>query len=164
MGFYALLGALRDVDISCVEEISGASAGAIIALFLCVGLTVPQILERTLMLDIESYLSLDLVSLMTKYGLVRSSRKAAEGRRYSETKTHKCSTQSSFDQVKKLLVKICGRDPTFKDLSIKMHVSTFCVDTGDTVYFSRDTVPNGRCESTSHRRVDHADKRDLQGH
>jgi len=127
MGFYALLGALRDVDVSCVEEISGASAGALIALFLCVGLTVPQILERTLMLDVESYLSLDLVSLMTKYGL------------------------SSFDQVKKLLVKICGCDPTFKDLSIKIHVSTFCVDTGDTVYFSRDTTPNGRCESISHR-------------
>jgi predicted acylesterase/phospholipase RssA len=95
-------------------------AGALVALMLCVGLTVPEILERTLNLDVESYIHLDLMSLMTKYGL------------------------SSLEPVKKVLVKLCGKDPLFKDLPIKLHVTSFCLDTGETEYFSKDTVPDGR--------------------
>lgn len=120
MGFYALLGALRDTDLSTVEEVSGASAGAILALFLALGKSVFSILEMTLMLDFEALMQPDLTSLVTKYGL------------------------TCLEPVKKLLVKLCGCDPTFKDLPKKLHIACFCLDTGQTEYFSSDTVPDGR--------------------
>jgi predicted acylesterase/phospholipase RssA len=120
MGFYALLGALRDTDLSTVEEISGSSAGAILGLFLALGKSVFSILEMTLMLDFETLMQPDLTSLVTKYGL------------------------TSLEPVKSLLVKLCGCDPAFKDLPKKLHVACFCLDTGQTEYFSSDTVPDGR--------------------
>lgn len=120
MGFYALLGALRETDLSLVEEISGSSAGAILGLFLATGKSVQEILDLTLNLKFEGLLQLDLVSLINKYGLV------------------------SLDPIKKLLVQLCGQDPKFKDLPKKLYVTSFCVDTGETEYFSRDTVPEER--------------------
>ncbi len=119
MGFYALLGSLRDVDLSHVEEISGASAGAILGFFLATGKSVQEILDATLSLKFESLMQPDLVSLINKFGLV------------------------SLEPIKKLLVEL-GGDPKFKDLTKKLHVTAFCVDTGTTEYFSRDTVPDGR--------------------
>ena len=74
----------------------------------------------TLMLDFETLMQPDLTSLVTKYGL------------------------TSLEPVKNLLVKLCGCDPTFGDLPKKLHVAAFCLDTGQTEYFSEDTVPDGR--------------------
>ena len=120
MGFFALLGSLRDTDLSRVEEISGASAGAILGLFLALKKSVFEILELSLLIDYEKYVQPDLTSLVSNYGL------------------------ASLEPVKKLMVKLCGCDPKFKDLPVKLHVSGFCLETGETVYFSRDNVPDER--------------------
>ena len=117
LGFFALLGALRDVDMSQVEEFSGASAGAIIAFFLSLGKTVPEILEATLGLDCMEYMKPDLALLFTQYGLI------------------------PMDPIKKLLRSLLG-NPLFRDLPKKLYVSAFCLSTGKTVYFSRDTHPD----------------------
>jgi len=119
LGFFALLGALRDVDMSQVEEFSGASAGAIIAFFLSLGKTVPEILEATLGLDCTEYMKPDLTALMSNYGLVPSG------------------------PIKTLLQELVGgQSPLFRDVPKKLYVAAFCLSTGQTVYFSRDTHPD----------------------
>jgi predicted acylesterase/phospholipase RssA len=118
LGFFALLGALKDVDMSQVEEFSGASAGAIIALFLSLGKTVPEILEVTLGLDCTEYMKPDLTALMSNYGLVPSG------------------------PIKTLLRDLMGGSPLFRDVPKKLYVAAFCLSTGKTVYFSRDTHPD----------------------
>jgi NTE family protein len=119
LGFFALLGALKDVDMSQVEEFSGASAGAIIAFFLSLGKTVPEILEVTLGLDCMEYMKPDLNALMSNYGLVPSG------------------------PIKTLLQEMVGgQNPLFRDVPKKLYVAAFCLSTGRTVYFSRDTHPD----------------------
>jgi NTE family protein len=44
--------------------------------------------------------------------------------------------------IRKKLVDICGSDPTFKDLDMKVYISAFCMNSGETVYFSKDTYPD----------------------
>jgi len=117
MGFFAMLGALRDVDVSQLEEISGASAGAILGLFLCLGFSVSDILERTVTIDFAEFTKPDLVSLMTRYGLF------------------------PIEPIKKKLIEIIGSNPTFQELPKKLYVSAFCLNTNKTEYFSSDTVP-----------------------
>ena len=119
MGFFALLGALRDTDLEPITEISGASAGAILGLLLCLGKSVTEIFELTIDKKFDSLVKPNLVSLVTRYGLV------------------------PMDPIKTALIELCdGQSPTFRDLKKKLYVSAFCVDTGITEYFSRDTVPD----------------------
>ena len=44
--------------------------------------------------------------------------------------------------IRKKLVDICGCDPTFSELEMKIYISAFCLNTSETVYFSRDNYPN----------------------
>ena len=44
--------------------------------------------------------------------------------------------------IRKKLVEICDGDPTFMELETKIYISAFCLNTTETVYFSRDTHPN----------------------
>jgi predicted acylesterase/phospholipase RssA len=36
---------------------------------------------------------------------------------------------------------VCGCDPTFEELDMKIYVSAYCLNTSTTEYFSRDTHP-----------------------
>jgi len=111
MGFFALLGYLRKVDLSRVEEVSGASAGALLGLFICMGLTPDEIFGITVSLKSDGLLKTNLMSLVSKYGLI------------------------SLEPLKVKLKSLIG-DPTFESLQKKLHVAAFCVDTGQTEYFS----------------------------
>jgi len=44
--------------------------------------------------------------------------------------------------IRKKLVDICGSDPTFNELDMKIYVSAYCLNTAETVYFSKDTHPD----------------------
>lgn len=119
MGFFAILGALKHVDLSRVEEISGSSAGAVLGLFLCLDKTVSDILEMTLEIDFGALAKPDLTSIVTRYGLV------------------------PVDPIKKKLVELCGgKNLKFRDVAKKLYVTSFCLNISETVYFSRDTVPD----------------------
>ena len=48
----------------------------------------------------------------------------------------------SHDPIKKEFRKFCGGDPTFKELSKKLYVTSFCVNKCETEYFSIDTTPD----------------------
>jgi len=120
MAIYSLIGCLkaRESRLADVKEISGSSAGAILALFLALGMSVDEILEISLNLDIPNFVKIRLGSFFTKFGFV------------------------SMSPIRKKLVEICGCDPTFQELDMKIYISAFCLNTNETEYFSRDTHPD----------------------
>jgi predicted acylesterase/phospholipase RssA len=120
MGIYSLIGTLksRESQLVDVKEISGSSAGAILALFLAMGMSVDEILETSLELNIPNFVKIRIGSFFNKFGFV------------------------DMGPIRKKLVEICGSDPTFEDLEMKIYVATFCMNTSETVYFSKDTHPN----------------------
>jgi NTE family protein len=120
MGIYSLIGALkaRESSLADVAEISGSSAGAILALFLAVGMSIDEILETSLSLNIPNFVKIRLGSFFNKFGFV------------------------DMTPIRKKLVEICDGDPTFRELDTKIYISAFCLNTTETVYFSRDTHPD----------------------
>lgn len=120
MGLFSLIGALkvRETQLADVKEISGSSAGAILALFLAMGMSVDEILEESLSLDIPNFVKIRIGSFFNKFGFV------------------------DMGPIRKKLVDICGSDPSFIELDMKIYISAFCMNTTETVYFSRDTHPN----------------------
>jgi predicted acylesterase/phospholipase RssA len=120
MGIYSLIGALkaRETQLADVKEISGSSAGAILALFLAMGMSVDEILETSLELNIPNFVKIRIGSFFNKFGFV------------------------DMGPIRKKLVDICGSDPTFEEVEMKIYVSAFCMNTSETVYFSKDTHPN----------------------
>ena len=120
MGIYSLIGALkaRETQLAEVKEISGSSAGAILALFLAVGMSIDEIFETSLELNIPNFVKIRIGSFFNKFGFV------------------------DMAPIRKKLVEICGSDPTFEELDMKIYVSAFCMNTSETVYFSKDTHPD----------------------
>jgi len=120
MGIFSLMGALkaRETQLADVKEISGSSAGAILALFLAVGMSIDEILETSLELNIPTFVKIRIGSFFNKFGFV------------------------DMSPIRKKLVDICGSDPTFQELDMKIYVSAYCLNTAETVYFSKDTHPN----------------------
>ena len=117
MGYFAFLGALSNIDTNKFEEISGSSAGAIIGLCLACGKTVDEITQWSLNLDLKELSKMNLKSFLISYGLI------------------------SHEPIKKKFVDFIG-NPTFSELKKKLYVSSFCVNTAKTEYFSVDTHPD----------------------
>jgi len=120
MGIFSLIGVLkaRESELVDVKEISGSSAGSILALFLGVGMSVDEILETSLNLNIPNFVKIRIGSFFNKFGFV------------------------DMAPIRKKLVEICGCDPTFKEIDMKIYISAFCMNTSETVYFSKDTHPD----------------------
>jgi len=120
MGIFTLIGALkaRETALASVQEISGSSAGAILALFLAMGMSVDEVLDKSLSLNIPNFVKIRIGSFFNKFGFV------------------------DMGPIRKKLVEICGSDPTFEELDMKIYVSAYCLNTSETVYFSRDTHPH----------------------
>ena len=119
MGIYSLIGTLKALEPKLVDvkEISGSSAGSILALLLALGMSVDEILEIALDLDIPKFVKLRIGSFFNKFGFV------------------------DLDPIREKLVEVCGSDPTFEELDMKIYVSAYCLNTSTTEYFSRDTHP-----------------------
>ena len=120
MGIFSLIGALkvRESSLADVKEISGSSAGAILALFLAVGMSMDEILDTSLSLNIPDFVKIRIGSFFNKFGFV------------------------DMGPIRKKLVEICRGDPTFKEIDMKIYISAFCMNTSETVYFSKDTHPD----------------------
>jgi NTE family protein len=117
MGIYSFIGSLKVLDLNKIKEVSGSSAGAILGLFICSGKTIEEILEFCLHVDLKELTKMNLTSLITGFGLI------------------------SHTPIKKVLREFCG-DLKFRDLSKKLHVTSFCVNKSTTEYFSVDTSPD----------------------
>jgi len=120
MGIFSLIGALkaRETSLADVNEISGSSAGAILALFLAVGMSMDEIIDVSLSLNIPNFVKIRIGSFFNKFGFV------------------------DMAPIRRKLVDICGSDPTFNELDMKIYVSAYCLNTAETVYFSKDTHPD----------------------
>ena len=119
MGYFAILGSLRNLDLSQVLEVSGSSAGSIIATLVALNKTVPEIMNMTLALDMKELTLLNLKSFISGFGII------AKG------------------PIRAKLVEMCGSDPTFKEVvHKKLYISSYCLEKAYTRYFSSDTDPD----------------------
>ena len=120
MGGFSMLGYLKTIEESLdnIQEYSGASAGAIISVFLALGFSIDNILYKLAELEGNKLVKLNLKCFMNKYGLV------------------------DLKPIRDKFVEIFESDPTFLDIEKKIYISAFCVNTSKTVYFSKDTHPN----------------------
>lgn len=118
MGFYSFLGALSVLDLSVVEEISGASAGALLGLLLSVGKSVDEILKISLEIDMTTHMKMNISSMITNYGLV------------------------SHSLIRDTIIKAIGGNLKFRDLPKKLHVAAVCLEKVETEYFSVDNAPD----------------------
>ena len=120
MGGFSMLGYLKTIEESLdnIKEYSGASAGAIISVFLALGFSIDDILYKLAELEGNKLVKLNLKCFMNKYGLV------------------------DLKPIRDKFVDIFESDPTFLDIEKKIYISAFCVNTSKTVYFSKDTHPN----------------------
>jgi len=125
MGFFAMLGILQVLEdngkLSNVYEISGASAGSMIGLFLSIKnpYNIKEILETSLSIDVPMYVKPNLQTFLSNFGFV------------------------PHQPIKELLIELCrGKNPTFKQLKKKLIISACCLNTQKTEYFSVDTHPD----------------------
>ena len=120
MGIYAFLGRLKSMESSLgnVKEVSGSSAGSILALFWAVGMSVDDMIDISLNVDISEFVKLNIGTFFNKFGFVE------------------------IEPIRDKLVELCGCDPTFRELEKKIYVSAFCLNTSKTEYFSVDTHPD----------------------
>ena len=120
MGIFSLVGALkaRESELANIKEISGSSAGAILALFLALGMSMNEITDICISLNIPNFVKIRIGSFFNKFGFV------------------------DMNPIRKKLIDICGGNPTFQELETKIYISAYCLNTSETVYFSRDTHPD----------------------
>jgi len=120
MGIYAFLGRLKSMEesLGTVKEISGSSAGSILALFWAIDMSIDDMIEISLNVDLSDFVKLNIGTFFNKFGFVE------------------------IEPIRDKLVDICGCDPTFRELKKKIYVSAFCLNTSKTEYFSVDTHPD----------------------
>jgi predicted acylesterase/phospholipase RssA len=131
MGFFIYLGVVSKLKqegrLDALEEISGASAGGLLAFLFCATKgELARVLDFSLSVPVKQIMKPSIKNLLTNYGLVPTSK------------------------VRKVLSGACSQfinknDVTFKELyewyPVKLHISSYCVDLMKTVYFSVDTTP-----------------------
>lgn len=118
MGIYSFLGSLSVIGLDKIDEVAGSSAGAILGLLICTGKTVEEIIDFCFSVNLKELSSVNITSFIIKYGFI------------------------AHEPIKKVLKTFCGGDPTFKQLSKKLHITSFCINKSETEYFSVDNVPD----------------------
>lgn len=131
MGYFIYLGFMsklkQDGRLDELEEISGASAGGLAAFLFCVTKgDLSRALDFSLTVPVKQIMKPNLKNLLTNFGLVPA------------TKIRKVLEDGTSQFMNK-------NDVTFRELydwfPVKLHLSSYCVDLGKTVYFSVDTTP-----------------------
>ena len=131
MGYFIFLGVLSKLrqtgELADLEEISGASAGGLLALlFLLARGDTEKILDYSLNVQVKNIMKPSIRTFLKSYGLV------------------------SIAKIRKVFSESCEhftgkKDMTFRELyewnPIKLYISAYCVDLVKTVYFSVDSTP-----------------------
>lgn len=119
MGYFTFLGILSTLDkVKDVREISGASAGAILALFMGLDFSIEKIIDISFGTNMKDMVQYKINNILSGYGFINHS------------------------QIKNTLITICEGEPTFKDLKKKVYISAYNVNLCRTEYFSVDTHPD----------------------
>lgn len=119
MGYFSFLGLCSALSSKLydVQEISGASAGAILALFIGSGMSMDKIIDVSFRTDLTELVKYNIKNVLNDFGFI------------------------SHSQIKNILIDICEGDPKFKDLKKKIYISAYNVNLSRTEYFSVDTHP-----------------------
>lgn len=120
MGIFAILGCLttHEAELQHIKEMSGSSAGAILAVALALGMHTHDVLDKLLSLDIANLTKFKIKSFIKTYGFI------------------------DMSPIRAKLVECYGADPTFKELPKKVYVAAYCLNRSRTEYFSVDTHPD----------------------
>lgn len=120
MGIFTLVGSLikYEDDLKHIKEISGSSAGAIIAIALALHIPLQDILDKLLALDVANLTKFKIKSFVSTYGFV------------------------DMKPLREALVNAYECDPTFTELEKKVYISSYCMNRARTEYFSVDTHPH----------------------
>jgi predicted acylesterase/phospholipase RssA len=120
MGMFSLIGALHSIkdQLDTIEEISGASAGAIIGLCLSLNKEINEIFDFLFKIDIVKYYKFKIKNFSNNFGFIK------------------------LLDSKHLFLDFFGFDPTFKDLKKKLYVAIYNVNYGRNEYLSVDTHPD----------------------
>ena len=134
MGYFALLGKMHQLkeskELENLSEISGASAGAILALLYSIfdGDT-KELLDFSMDQEISSKTKLNIQTLFNNFGLI-------------DTTEIRSVIKETIKQ------KIDLENPTFAEfdekVNIKIHISAYCLENSETQYFSSDATPEIR--------------------
>ena len=120
MGMFSLVGCIMkyEKELENIKEISGSSAGALIAVALALDVPLSNILDSLLSVDFENLSKFKLKCLIKNYGLI------------------------DMKPVRDALVEYYGCDPVFSELRKKVYISSYCLNRCRTEYFSVDTHPD----------------------
>lgn len=129
--FLGALGALRDCqELDNLEEISGASAGGLLAFFYIVAEgNIKTILDYSLEIPIHTIMKPNLRLFLKHFGLV--SHKKIRNVLVDIVRVFFSQEDLTFEQLH-----------TFRPTMPTLHISAYCVNLRRTEYFSRDTSPN----------------------
>lgn len=120
MGIFTLVGSLMkyEDELKNIKEISGSSAGAILAVALALRIPLHDVLDRLLALDVANLTKFKIKSFMSTFGF------------------------ADMKPMRAALVDACGCDPTFSELEKKVYIASYCMNRARTEYFSVDTHPD----------------------
>jgi predicted acylesterase/phospholipase RssA len=132
MGIYITLGYLKSIEerLDLYQEISGSSAGSIIAGMLALGLTIDQVIDKIISFDTEVLSkSVSIKNLITKFG---------------------CIDEKS---LKEWFCDVVGCDPTLGDLKKKIHISSYNLKRKQIEYFSNNTHPHMKLSEAIYKSI-----------
>ena len=120
MGIFTLVGSLMkyEDELESIKEISGSSAGAILAVALALRIPLHDVLDRLLALDFANLTKFKIKSFLSSFGF------------------------ADMKPIRAALVDAYGCDPTFAELKMKIYIASYCINRARTEYFSVDTHPN----------------------
>lgn len=120
MGVFTILGSLMkyEDELKHIKEISGSSAGAILAVALALQIPLREILDSMLNIDIANLTKFKIKNFVHTFGFV------------------------NMKPLREAMLGVCKCDPTFSELKTKVYISSYCVNRSRTEYFSVDTHPN----------------------
>ena len=122
MGIYSFLGYIYKIkdQLHEIEEISGASAGAMIGLLLSTEKDINEINRFIFNIDFKKYYKFSMKNFIKKYGFI------------------------NLSSIKEEIIEFLGANPKFKDLKKKLIVAVFNISYSKTEYLSVDTHPEMR--------------------
>lgn len=132
MGYFTYIGSLAKLKhagrLDDLEEISGASAGALLAFaFALAKGDTTKVLDHSLTVPAKQMMKPSIKSFIKDWGMISNSKLRGV--------------------ITDFIKNLTGKESfTFKELyewyPVKLHVSSYCVNTSKTVYFSVDSSPN----------------------
>ena len=118
IGIFSILGAIEPI-FEDIGEISGSSAGSIIAFMWGIGMKYDQMIRVCMSIDLTKLTSANIYNFISKYGMV----------------DHK--------DIKTTLLKITDNiDIKFKDIDKNIYIAAYDVNEMKTKYFSKYSTPN----------------------